>query len=71
MRHLQLWWDGEIHDKDSGLDHMAHIAASAMIVMDAAAHGKLNHDFPSETLAHRADKGPPVPDRYIQVEELP
>lgn len=45
-RHASLMLDGELIDRESGLPHWAHIAASAMIAMDADAIGKLINDLP-------------------------
>jgi len=44
MRHLDQWRDGEDIDKESGKSHIAHIAASCNILMDAEHCGKLNDD---------------------------
>jgi hypothetical protein len=44
MRHLDQWRDGEDIDKESGRSHIAHIAASCNILMDAQHCGKLNDD---------------------------
>lgn len=41
MRHLMQWLDGEDSDSESGQSHVAHIMASAAIVLDAQACGKL------------------------------
>jgi len=46
LRHLLAWWDGEDTASDSGVDHLAHVAACMAIVMDAKAAGKLNDDRP-------------------------
>lgn len=35
MRHLNAWRDGEDIDEESGLSHIAHIACSCNILMDA------------------------------------
>jgi hypothetical protein len=43
-RHLDAWQDGEDMDPDSGLPHIAHIAASCAIILDAERVGKLNDD---------------------------
>ncbi len=45
-RHLAAVIEGEDIDPESGLPHMAHIASSAMIVMDAGNHGTLVDDRP-------------------------
>lgn len=41
-RHLMAWLDGEDLDPESGLPHLAHVMACCAILLDAAAHGKLN-----------------------------
>lgn len=46
LRHLTSWWDGELIDPDSGVSHLAHVAAGALIVMDAQNEGTLNLDIP-------------------------
>ena len=45
-RHLDAWWDGDEIDPESGRSHMAHILASAMIVLDAQNTGTLENDRP-------------------------
>ena len=40
LRHLTAWADGEDIDPDSGKTHLAHIAASCALVMDAKEYGK-------------------------------
>jgi len=49
-RHLYAARDGETVDPESGMPHVAHIAACCGIVLDAAAHGALIDD--------RFDAGP-------------
>jgi len=44
MRHLDAWRDGEDIDPESGVTHLAHIAASCNILMDAHKCGKLIDD---------------------------
>ena len=44
LRHLFAWWDGEDVDAESGRTHLAHVRACAAILIDAAAHEKLNDD---------------------------
>jgi hypothetical protein len=44
MRHLDLWRDGEDLDAESKRSHLAHIAASCNILMDAAKSGTLRDD---------------------------
>ncbi len=45
-RHLDAVLDGQDLDPDSGLPHVAHVAASCNIIMDAAAFGTLVDDRP-------------------------
>lgn len=53
QRHLAAFKGGENTASDSGVHHLAHLMASAAIVLDAAAHGKLIDDRgpPSTALA--------------------
>jgi hypothetical protein len=44
MRHLNAWRDGEDLDPESGISHIAHIAASCNILLDAAHCDKLQDD---------------------------
>lgn len=44
MRHLNAWREGEDLDAESGRSHIAHIAASCNILMDAQKHGHLIDD---------------------------
>jgi hypothetical protein len=44
LRHLNAWRDGEDLDPESGISHLAHIACSANILMDAGYCGKLQDD---------------------------
>lgn len=44
LRHLNAWRDGEDLDPESGISHLAHIACSANILMDAEYCGKLQDD---------------------------
>ena len=43
-RHLNAWFEGEDHDPDSGVPHLAHALACLAIIVDAQAAGKLNDD---------------------------
>lgn len=45
-RHIDAWYDGEDRDKESFLPHLAHVAASVAILMDAEAHGTFKDDRP-------------------------
>ena len=44
LRHLNAWRDGEDLDPESGISHLAHVACSANILMDAGKCGKLQDD---------------------------
>lgn len=44
QRHLTAWFDGEDLDPDSGLPHLAHVAASVAILLDADNQGCLSKD---------------------------
>lgn len=51
LRHLNAWRDGEDLDPESGISHLAHIACSANILMDAEYCNKLQDDR-NTTLPH-------------------
>jgi len=44
MRHLNAWRDGEDLDPESGISHIAHIASSCNILLDAGHCGTLQDD---------------------------
>lgn len=44
QRHLSAFKEGEDFARDSGVHHLAHLMASAAILLDAGAHGKLIDD---------------------------
>ena len=44
LRHITAWNDGEDLDPESGLSHIAHVAACADILLDTMACGKMNDD---------------------------
>lgn len=46
MRHLLRYLDGEDIDTDSGVPHIAHVAACMAVLMDATAVGNLKDDRP-------------------------
>jgi len=46
-RHLDAVIDNQDTDPESGAPHLAHVAATAMIVLDAAAAGTLVDDRPT------------------------
>lgn len=47
LRHLMAWWEGQDTDPESGQSHLAHARACLGILLDAAAHGRLNDDRPT------------------------
>ncbi len=46
MRHLQAYAGGEDKDPESGHPHLAHAAASLMVMLDAGFSGVLQDDRP-------------------------
>lgn len=59
QRHLSAWVEGQDNAEDSGLNHIAHIAASCGILLDAAANGTLLDDRtagPAADVLRRLDK---------------
>lgn len=55
LRHLNAWREGEDLDPESGVSHIAHIAASCCILLDADAHNLLHDDRPIEHTLYVAD----------------
>lgn len=45
-RHLAKWWNGEDVDRQTGVPHLASVAACAAILIDADLLGKLTDDRP-------------------------
>lgn len=45
-RHLDAWQDGENNDPESGICHLAHVAASVAILLDADKNGTLVDNRP-------------------------
>ena len=43
-RHLDAWASGEDVADDSGVDHLAHLAASCAILLDARTAGRFEDD---------------------------
>lgn len=46
MRHLMAWWDGQNNDPETGLPHLAHVAANMCILLDAFSGPWLLDDRP-------------------------
>lgn len=61
LRHLLAYWDGQDLDEESHLPHLAHVAANALIMLDAQTCGKLVDKRPTAgeiaTLIRRYTKG--------------
>lgn len=54
LRHLIKAWEGEEMDPESGQPHLAHVAANAMILLDAKACGTLIDDRPPQGAVSKA-----------------
>ena len=64
MRHLNAWRDGETVDPESDISHLAHVACSCNILLDAGFCGTLQDDrniTPPNTPARKMDKPGPIP----------
>lgn len=64
QRHLSAWVEGQDTAEDSGLNHIAHIAASCGILLDAAANGTLLDDRtagPAADILRRLDQSSALP----------
>ena len=59
LRHLNAWRDGESLDPESGITHLAHIACSANILMDAEYCGKLQDDRNKRPTKDETEDGSP------------
>ena len=59
LRHLNAWRDGEDLDPESGISHLAHIACSANILMDAEYCGKLQDDRNKRPINDETEEGSP------------
>lgn len=73
MRHLNAWRDGEDLDPESGRSHIAHIAASCNILLDAEHCGTLQDDrnkkpavdtTPVDEGSAQTPPHPPVPEGF-------
>jgi len=59
LRHIYAWMEGQDNAEDSGLSHIAHVAASAGILLDAAANDTLLDDRtagPAADVLRRVDQ---------------
>jgi hypothetical protein len=66
MRHLNAWRDGEDLDPESGFSHLAHIACSCNILMDAAAVGKLQDDRNKRPTNDETEEGSPKVGSFLE-----
>jgi len=69
LRHLNAWRDGETVDPESGISHLAHVACSCNILLDAGFCGTLQDDrniTPPNTAVSKMDK--PMPIQYTRIE---
>ena len=70
-RHLGDYYDGEEHDPDSNVHHIAHAIAGLTILMDAIIRKKLIDDRPKtaptskEILAASVDSDPQTPEPFL------
>jgi hypothetical protein len=60
LRHLNAWRDGEDLDPESGITHLAHIACSANILMDAEYCGKLQDDRNKRPTSGEVEEDSPI-----------
>jgi len=70
LRHLNAWRDGEDLDPESGITHLAHIACSANILMDAEVCGKLQDDRNKRPTNDETEEGSPKVGEFELDEEL-
>jgi len=61
MRHLNAWRDGEDLDPESGISHIAHVATSCNILLDAEHCGTLQDDRNKVPVAETPEGLPPYP----------
>lgn len=67
MRHLNAWRDGEDLDPESGITHLAHVAANCNILMDAAACDTLQDDRYRKPCPKQPPTECPLPDTGYRV----
>jgi len=85
LRHLNAWRDGENLDPESGISHLAHVACSCNILMDADYCGTLQDDRnvtppeaakyrrkvePVETPAEEPEQPVETEYRFLEIDEL-
>ena len=76
LRHLNAWRDGETVDPESGISHLAHVACSCNILLDAGFCGTLQDDrniTPPNAPVRKMDKPVPIPYteyRLLEVGEI-
>jgi hypothetical protein len=70
LRHLNAWRDGESLDPESGITHLAHIACSANILMDAEVCGKLQDDRNKRPTNDETEEGSLVVGELLTVSEF-
>jgi len=76
LRHLNAWRDGETLDPESGISHLAHVACSCNILLDAGFCGTLQDDrntTPPNTAVSKMDKPMPIQHteyRFLEVGEM-
>jgi hypothetical protein len=66
LRHLNAWRDGESLDPESGITHLAHIACSANILMDAEYCGKLQDDRNKRPTKDETEDGSPKVGSFLE-----
>lgn len=67
-RHMDLWWEGEDLDVDSGLSHVTKAMASLAVLRDAMIRDKMIDDRPPATragwMAELNDRAADIVERY-------
>lgn len=58
LRHVMAYQDGEDTDQESGESHIAHIAASCAILIDAAKYGTLHDNRPTVKTQQQPEPNP-------------